>query len=128
MPMERHELLTKLRPIISSIETGRAVTEAELFQNEVLRPILKFQNNLIQQLFKNKSRLENLSVLSKSDQRKRIQNALEKNTELRHQLTGVIVGLFTIDELNTYLENEAELKRRIKTMLVERLIMQGNQN
>ena len=42
--------LTQIRPMLDLAE---ATTEIEQFQNGTLRPILKFQNPLILQLFRN---------------------------------------------------------------------------
>ena len=74
-------------------------------------------------MFTAKSNTQELSKLDIADQRHRITKELGGNTILRNQLIGLIIGLMTNQELETYFELESEMKRRIKTMLVERLIV-----
>ena len=49
--MNRTNQIISLRPFIDKLDTARAPLSEELFQNEVLRPILKFQNPLIIDFF-----------------------------------------------------------------------------
>jgi hypothetical protein len=49
--MERNQQLLKLRPTIDTISQTGNISQVELFQNTVVRPILKFQHNSILQLF-----------------------------------------------------------------------------
>lgn len=121
--MERNKCLTKLRPEISSIEAGQAASEAELFQNEVLRPILKFQNIAIHEIFKSSIQKLNLETLQKADQRQRIKRILDSDLKLMNQLYGVIIGLMTESELSYYIASKSEVHKRIKSMMTERLIL-----
>ena len=45
--MERGRNLIKLRPEIPQADVNGTMTEIEQFQNTTLRPILKFQNDLL---------------------------------------------------------------------------------
>ena len=53
---DRKQLILALRPNIESINKGLNTKEIEVFQNEVLRPILKFQNKLLLHSFINYAR------------------------------------------------------------------------
>ena len=123
MNANRDRKVLSLRPEIASIDQSKNVTKSEVFQNETLRPILKYQHELIVDIFNAKSTNQQLDKLDKADQRQRITKILESNTVLRNQFIGLIIGLMTKQELETYFEIESEMKRRIKTMLVERLIV-----
>ncbi len=95
----------------------------ELFQNQVLRPILKLQNELfiavlVNYLNKNKLDFENLSIEKKIIT---IENAIQKDSKFRNSLKGMIIGLFTIDEYVIYIQNSSSLNKRMMGMLVERL-------
>ena len=123
MNANRDRKVLSLRPEIASIDQSKNVTKSEVFQNETLRPILKYQHELIVAIFNAKSTNQQLDKLDKADQRQRITKILESNTVLRNQFIGLIIGLMTKQELEAYFEIESEMKRRIKTMLVERLIV-----
>jgi hypothetical protein len=95
----------------------------ELFQNEVLRPILKLQNDLliasfINQLIKNKIDFGSYSVRKKSET---IENILQKDIKYKNILKGIIIGLFTADEYTQYLKSATSLNKRMMAMLIERL-------
>jgi hypothetical protein len=95
----------------------------ELFQNEVLRPILKLQNDLfvasfINHLTKNKIDFSTNSIEKKCTI---IENAIQKDIKFRNALKGMIVGLFTTDEYSLYIKNSSNLNKRMMSMLMERL-------
>jgi len=95
----------------------------ELFQNEVLRPILKLQNDLfiasfINYLGKNKINFNTHSIEKKMTV---IENAIQKDIKFRNALKGIIIGLFTIDEYKQYIQNSSSLNKRMMGMLIERL-------
>jgi hypothetical protein len=95
----------------------------EVFQNEVLRPILKLQNNIFITAFidyslKNKINFNDFSTDKKLAT---IENIIQKDIKFRNTLKGMIVGLFTSDEYLLYTKNETNLNKRMMTMLIERL-------
>lgn len=95
----------------------------ELFQNEVLRPILKLQNDLfvasfINHLTKNKIEFTTYSIEKKLTI---IENVIQKDIKFRNALKGIIIGLFTIDEYFSYIKNSSNLNKRMMGMLIERL-------
>jgi len=95
----------------------------ELFQNQVLRPILKLQNDLfiasfINHLGKNRIDFDTFSVEKKLTT---IENAIQKDIKFRNALKGMIIALFTIDEYAQYIKNSSSLNKRMMGMLIERL-------
>lgn len=119
--MKRDNLIDSLRgealgKIMDTISTE------ELFQNNTLRPILKFQNDLLMELFivyaiKNKNVFFSLSIEKKNIY---IEKATTSDIAFRNQLIGVIVGLFSVEEYLEYAQNSSNLNKRIITMLIER--------
>lgn len=95
----------------------------EVFQNQVLRPILKLQNDLFIDVFKNyvskyKNDFYNYSVEKKLAY---IENSIHKDIKFRNSLKGIVIGLFTTSEYNTYIQNSSSLNKRMMNMLIERL-------
>ncbi|WP_310381128.1 glyoxalase [Flavobacterium sp.] len=95
----------------------------ELFQNEILRPILKLQNDLfvssfINYLSKNKADFYSHSVEKKLNI---IENSIQKDIKFRNSLKGMIIGLFTVEEYELYIKNSSSLNKRMMGMLIERL-------
>ena len=98
------------------------ISDEEMFQNNILRPILKFQNNLLIELFisyaiKNKNVFFSLSIEKKCSY---IDNVTIADIAFRNQLIGVIVGLFSVEEYIEYTKNSSKYNKRIITMLIER--------
>lgn len=95
----------------------------EQFQNQVLRPILKLQNELFIASFKNyiaknKGDFANFTLEKKNAF---VENSIQKDTKYRNTLKGMIVGLFTIEEYTLYANNTSNLNKRMMSMLQERI-------
>ncbi|MBE0390826.1 glyoxalase [Flavobacterium sp. PL002] len=102
---------------------GTESSQEEQFQNQVLRPILKLQNELFIASFsnyiaKNKGDFANYTTEKKNTF---IENSIQKDTKYRNTLKGIVVGLFTIEEYRTYANNTSNLNKRMMSMLQERL-------
>lgn len=110
-----------IRPDIPGLDP--AATPMERFQNETLRPILKMQNDLLLAVFANYLRGKKVPFqqFSKARQLEWIENCLQKDQRLRQLLLGAVIGLFTLEEWQTYESSSAELSRRTITMLIQRL-------
>ena len=95
----------------------------EVFQNEVLRPILKLQNDLFIASFMNHVSKNKLDFNAFSVEKKlaMIENAIQKDIKYRNVLKGMIIGLFTTDEYLQYIKNSSGLNKRMMGMLIERL-------
>ena len=118
----RDTFLKELRGQSIGSLTSQSTAE-ESFQNEVLRPILKLQNDLFIASFVNYIDENKVDFNSKTIGAKLavIDNAIQKDIKFRNEMKGVIVGLFTLDEYNIYTKNASNINKRIKNMLLERL-------
>ncbi|MBG6188749.1 glyoxalase [Flavobacterium sp. CAN_S2] len=98
-------------------------TSEESFQNEVLRPILKLQNDLFVASFTNYISKNKVDFYSHSTDKKSliIEKAIQKDIKFRNALKGMIIGLFTADEYDVYVKNSSNINKRMMSMLVERL-------
>jgi len=95
----------------------------EFFQNQTLRPILKLQNDLFLEVFKNyiiKSKTD-FHHFNADKKMQFIEHSIQRDTKFRNSLKGMVIGLFTIDEYATYIQNSSSLNKRMMTMLIERL-------
>jgi hypothetical protein len=94
----------------------------ENFQNQTIRPILKLQNDLLIEVFKNyitesKSDFHHFTVEQKLTF---IEQSIQRDIKFRNALKGIIVGLFTVEEYSRYIRNSAALNKRIMSLLIER--------
>ena len=95
----------------------------ELFQNEVLRPILKLQNDIFVESFINylgKNKID-FGVFAIDKKMAMIENSIQKDIKFRNALKGMVIGLFTTDEYALYIKNSSSLNKRMMGMLIERL-------
>ena len=119
---QRNAFLKEFRGETLSTVTDQSSSD-ELFQNQVLRPILKIQNDLFIAAFGNhlvKNRID-FNAFSVEKKLATIENAVQKDIKFRNALKGIIIGLFTIDEYAIYVKNSSSLNKRMMNMLVERL-------
>ena len=102
---------------------GIQSSSEELFQNEVLRPILKLQNDLFIASFLNYISKYKRDFYTKSVENKLaiIENSIQKDIKFRNSLKGMIIGLFTTDEYALYIQNSSSLNKRMMNLLIERL-------
>ncbi|SEF95204.1 glyoxalase [Flavobacterium urumqiense] len=131
---ERDTFLKEFRGQTLGSVTNQSSTD-ELFQNEVLRPILKLQNDLFTASFINYIEKNKTDFYSQTTEKKMstIENAIQKDIKFRNSLKGMIIGLFTTDEYAEYKKNSSSLNKRMMSMLIERLksqvkIMETNVN
>tara|TARA_B110000003_G_scaffold167994_1_gene168001 strand:+ start:1025 stop:1435 length:411 start_codon:yes stop_codon:yes gene_type:complete len=116
--------LNSLRPkiLINTINTDMSIEE--YFQNTVLRPIIKFQNDLLIAVFlqfctKYKNVFFDLSTEKKILY---IESAIAKDSKLRNTFRNLLIGLFSVEEYSEYLKNASNLNKRMTGIVKERLI------
>ena len=56
-----------------------------------------------------------------SDKHQFIEQSIKQDVKFKNLMIGIVIGLFSLDELEFYQTHETELNRRITTMLVQRL-------
>ena len=125
---DRTSSILAIRPKINNIDNNIDSKEIESFQNKVLRPLLKFQNDLLLQIFTDyiNQYKGKFYKLSRQEKLGYIHYALLKNQRLRSMILGTIVGLFTIEDYSFYRLNKSSLNKRIITMTTERIQAQSN--
>ncbi|GMN05255.1 hypothetical protein MTsPCn5_06430 [Croceitalea sp. MTPC5] len=120
---ERSQNLLKVRPEIKTTQINPMMSDGERFQNETLRPILKMQNDLFIEVFKNyikkhKNAFYELSLEQRLDY---IAKAIQKDIKLRNSLKGMVIGQFTVEEYRIYIQNSSALNKRMMNMVIKRL-------
>lgn len=118
---QRDKLIKELRGESLGKSNIQSLSD-ELFQNEVLRPILKLQNDLFIASFLNYISKYKRDFYTKSVEGKLavIENAIQKDIKFRNALKGMIIGLFTIDEYALYIKNSSSINKRMMNLLIER--------
>ena len=116
---------TDLRPDLNLPETA-GTTPEERFQNEVLRPILKLQNELYLALFEDYALRHHKDFPSSTPAQKRnfVTGSLQKDGVLKNTFIGITIGMLTSQELEEYLQHSRSYNRRITTMIAERIVSQ----
>ena len=120
----RQQSLDSIRPEISSACINENMSDDELFQNTVLRPVIKLQNDLLVEVFRNyivkhKGVFYGLSTEKRIDY---IENAIIKDMKFRNSLKGIIIGMFKVEEYLTYIKNSSALNKRMMHIVKERII------
>ena len=118
----RDQFIKEFRGEIKDIINSETLSE-EFFQNQTLRPILKLQNDIFIEIFKNyivkiKANFETFTIDKKLQF---IESSIQNDMKFRSLLNGIVIGLFTTDEYLLYSNNSSNLNKRIITMLIERL-------
>ena len=116
--------LSQMRPTIPSAKITDNMSADEYFQNAVLRPVIKLQNDLVVIVFRNyinkhKAVFYGLSMEKRLDY---IENAIHKDMKFRNSLKGMIIGQFTIDEYALYIKNSSALNKRMMNLVKDRII------
>ncbi len=122
--MNTRELdLVALRPEIPSAIVTPLMSKDEQFQNKTLRPIVKLQDELFVMVFRNyASKHKNVFYTLSLDRRLLyIENAIQKDIKFRNSLKGMVIGQFTIDEYELYIQNSSSLNKRMMNLVIERL-------
>lgn len=119
----RSSLLVSTRPDIPSAIIHENMSRDEHFQNATLRPVLKMQNSLLIEAFKNYISKHKGGFYAFSTEKKLafIENAIQRDIKFRNSLKGMIIGLFTVEEYIRYIENSSALNKRMMSMVIERL-------
>lgn len=115
----RDQFIIKLRTEIPSIENLGSTKALEIFQNNNLRPILKFQNDALVHVFLLDLRSKKIDLKTFNTKKRLllIDTHLRTNSNLRQLLLGMVIALLSIDEMEFYNSVYKELNKRIFSML-----------
>ncbi len=119
--MRDDKALCSLRPEIPVLTTENS-SPAEQFQNKTLRPILKFQHELLVLIVADLPHIASIRSQSKTLEifKSNIIDYIKQQSEVKNQLIGLIIGHLTSTEWPIYREMKTELNKRIIQMCVER--------
>ena len=116
--------MEKVRPKLPDAITEGELKEEELFQNMVLRPVIKMQHDLL--IMRVKSHFSSKRVLfNVMDNKKRTEaiiQAFQNDHNLKKEIQGMIIGQLTVLEFHQYLKIERSLNKRIVQMVRNRMI------
>jgi negative regulator of replication initiation len=124
MTSERDDRLIQLRPEISLDDSNTSADKPiGTFQNDILRPILKFQNSIIlaqfkQYLIKFKPAF---NAYKSQVQKNYIQDVLKSDSRIKNSLIASVISVMTLEEYFYYCENKNEINKRIVTLLTKRI-------
>ena len=118
--MTRSELFKSIRPQVDVAESSGK----EAFQNITLRPILKLQHPLTQELLYTNKRYQVLKNIEMKEHTftAKIKSILQTDKSIRLTVIGIVVGMMTIEEYTTYLTDTREYNKRIISMQVKRYV------
>jgi hypothetical protein len=120
--LHRSSQIYQLRPTIKAEKTEQQHPH-EVFQNNVLRPILKLQHELILRTVENTPNF--FSILSrvhtKEQYIREIKPFIQSQVPFKNQLIGMVTGMMTLEEYDFYSTNSAEMNKRITQMIIQRI-------
>lgn len=119
----RSEKLLQQRPDIPTSKINDQMGLEEYFQNAILRPILKLQNDLFVSVFRNyiKKHKNVFFDLTLEKKQHYIEQSIQKDIKFRNSLKGMVIGMFTVEEYETYTLNSSALNKRMMNLLIVRL-------
>jgi len=119
----RNNDLLNIRPEIPTAVIDKNTSPEERFQNQTLRPIIKFQHPLLIAIFRQYTirTKTKFSTLSDYQRITFIERTFQKDTKFKNELKGIIIGQMTVEEYQIYSQNTAAFNKRITAMLAQRL-------
>lgn len=119
----RSRKLLDIRPEIPNAKIHDNMSMEEHFQNKTLRPIIKMQNPLLMEVFKNYVRKHKGVFYELSLEKKMvyIERCIQKDIKFRNSLKGMVIGQFSVEEYAIYITNSSALNKRMMNMVIERL-------
>ena len=116
--------MEKVRPKLPDALTEGELKEEELFQNMVLRPVIKMQHDLL--IMRVKSHFRSKRILfNLMDNKKRTEaiiQAFQSDHNLKKEIQGMITGQLSVAEFQQYLKSERSINKRIIQMVRNRMI------
>ena len=116
--------MDKVRPTLPKSLTQGALKEEELFQNMVLRPVIKMQHDIL--ILRVKSYFTSKRVMfNMMDKKKRtvaIEQAFLGDNAFKKEIQGMILGQLNADEFKGYIKSERSMNKRIIQMVRNRML------
>ena len=116
--------MEKVRPNLPESLVEGNLKEEELFQNMVLRPVIKMQHDVlilrVQSHFLSKKVV--FHIMDKKKRVNAIESAFQNDNAFKKEIQGMILGQLTIEEFKTYLKSERAMNKRIIQMVRNRML------
>ncbi|MFT5823079.1 MAG: hypothetical protein ACI8ZM_004339 [Crocinitomix sp.] len=121
--MRSDPINAKSRPIVD-VQLSKKDNPLSVFMHTTLRPVLKQKHDTLCAIIRDNKNLNTDDFSAENELRNTatLKQFMQKNTELRSVLIGTIIGSFTTEELEFYLQNQKEAKRRIVEMIITRFL------
>lgn len=112
----------KDRPDLPEEILDGVATEAEDFQNKVLRPIIKMQSDLLIAHLNAKldSLKVDLSLHNSLKQEEILTKLFHKDQAFKREIVGMVIGHFDTKEYESYMPINKEINRRIVQIVLNR--------
>ena len=116
--------MEKVRPNLPKSLIEGHIKEEELFQNMVLRPVIKMQHDIL--ILRVQSHfLSKKIVFHMMDKKKRvnaIESAFQNDNAFKKEVQGMILGQLNPEEFQRYLKSERSINKRIIQMVRNRML------
>lgn len=117
-------MMDKVRPKLPDSLTDGKLKEEELFQNMVLRPVIKMQHDVlilrVKSYFSSKRVMFN--VMDKKKRTLAIEKAFLGDNAFKKEIQGMILGQLDTTEYQRYLKYERTMNKRIIQMVRNRML------
>ena len=122
--MTRDKQVVNLRPVITTINLELVKSDQEKFQNEILRPIIKFQHELIIKIFNSYLQTKNINLTSMSQENRiaKIKSIFQNDRSLIIELKCIVIAYFTTSEYEIYTLMKSEINKRLIQIIRERIL------
>ena len=116
--------MVKVRPKLPDAITEGELKKGELFQNMVLRPVIKMQHDLLIMRVKSHFRSKRIlfNVMDNKKRTEAIIQAFQSDHYLKKEIQGMITGQLSLAEFQQYLKSERSINKRIIQMVRNRMI------
>ena len=116
--------MEKVRPKLPDSLTEGKLKEEELFQNMVLRPVIKMQHDVLILRVKSYfiSKRVMFNVMDKKKRTLAIEQAFLGDNAFKKEIQGMILGQLDNTEYQRYLQNEGTMNKRIIQMVRNRML------
>ena len=116
--------MEKVRPKLPDSLTEGELKEEELFQNKVLRPVIKMQHDVL--ILRLKSYFASKRVMfNVMDKKKRvlaIEQSFASDNAFKKEIQGMILGQLNTSEYKLYLKYERTMNKRIIQIVRNRML------
>ena len=112
----------KERPIIADL-VNEGTSDIEKFQNEVIRPVIKMQHDLLIGFLRSylQKRKVDFSILPEKKKRSKVSSIFKTDNNYKNITLGFVIGQFSMDEFTFYTDNSSEINRRILQITSQRI-------